>query len=186
MSKKMTSVTIPVDFEKLYKLFANNGTTAKEVSEALGWNRYYIENSERAGRGLRLSVIRMIESMYGIKYAAYKPEEIPEPADPKEETEHRDLKQIELELQTLRQEHNEINKALIEIAKELKIMQETQDRTYNNTVNMRQAATETWKASEAILTKLGQMEINEKNTAENIAMISNRTKETLNRLKGYR
>ena len=131
----------------------------------------------------------MIESMYGIRYEDYKPEEKkPEPAaDPEEESQiTRDIKQIELELQTLRQEHSALNKTLIEIQKTLTTYQEILDRTYNNTVSMRQATTETCKASEAILTKLGQMETNEKTTAENIAMISNRTKETLNRLKGYR
>lgn len=45
-------VTIPVKFERLYELFKEKGTNAKTVSQALGWNRYYIENSERAGRGL--------------------------------------------------------------------------------------------------------------------------------------
>lgn len=184
----MKDVFKPVDYKKLYKLLNGAGTNAKDVSQALGWNRYYIENSQRAGRGLRPSVIKMIEKLYTIHYDQYKPDTPPEielipAADPSDN--NQEIKQMQIDLQTLTIKHDALDKQLQEIQKTLKTCLDAIDHTYDNTVNMRQVINETYKGAAATLQKVENIELSGRTTAETIAKTSNRTKEILNRMKGY-
>lgn len=187
MSSKMRDVFKPVDYKKLYELLAIAGTNAKDVSQALGWNRYYIENSQRADRGFRPSVIKMIGELYNIHYEQYKPDEPPEiepipAADPSDNIQ--EIKQMQIDLQTLTIKHDALDKQLQEIQKILKTCLDAIDHTYDNTVNMRQVINETYKGAAATLQKVEAIELTGRITGETVAKTSNRTKEILNRIKG--
>ena len=170
------NLTLPVDWGKFDRIIELKGLTKKDMSLSLGWNVSYLTNCAGRNGSLRKGIVQGIESMYGIPYDMYKPEE-PKAAP---------SKQIDLEIRTLRQEHYTLDKSLQEIKKDVNTLQETTDRTYDNTVNMRATITEMWQKVEAITLTVTEVNKRIGQIAETAAMNQNRLKEILSHIKGYK
>ena len=93
-----------------------------------------------------------LENMYGITYDEYKP--LPKESPKVEET------QLNLEITTLRKEHAALEKMVKQIGAMVADLTKTLDATYNNTVETRRTATETWQKMDSVL-----YTVNEINTA---------------------
>ena len=175
---------LPVDKDKLKQCLQKHNTSFVRASTEMGWSRTYIDNSIREYGGVNKATATSLKLMYGIDYDEYKPDEKPEPIEETVITEtpqkSDDLKQLELEIQTLRREHYAMDITMQNLLKTVKALEETVMRTYNNSVETRECVNRTWQDIAGITEAVAKIG----NVKSTITETSCRTKEILNRLKG--
>ena len=181
MSKKRTAVTyMPVDKDKLIRCLTEHGVSMEAASLEMGWSGAYISTLVNQRGGLNKATIKSLNLIYGIEYDEYKPDKKPKDAlaiaAPQKSD---DFKQLQLDMQTLRQENYVINQNIQNLSKVVKEIYETLERTYNNSVETRDSLNRAWQSLSEMDEKIKTFG----NVKSTITETSCRTKEILNRMK---
>lgn len=141
-----------VDYDRLKNALEAQGESFRGASKALGYTITYLASQRSVNGKLAKCVVMALENMYGITYDEYKP--LPKEPFAVEET------QLTLDITTLRKEHAALEKMVKQIGAMVADLTKTLDATYNNTVETRRTATETWQKMDSVL-----YTVNEINTA---------------------